>query len=36
LLHLLAGVGYKDFLMQRLSFLGSAVEVYILWDMIDV
>jgi hypothetical protein len=36
LLHLLAGVGFKDFLMQHLSFLGSAVGVYILWVMIDV
>jgi hypothetical protein len=36
LLLLLAGVGYEDFLMWHLSFLGSAVEVSILWDMIDV
>jgi len=36
LLHLLAGVGYEDFLMQHLSFLGNAVEVSISWDMIDV
>jgi hypothetical protein len=36
LLHLLAGVGYEDFLMQHLNFLGSAVEVSVLWDVIGV
>jgi hypothetical protein len=36
LLYLLAGVGYEDFVMQRISFLGSAVEVSILWDVIGV
>jgi hypothetical protein len=35
-LHLLAGVGYEYFLMQHLCFLGSAVEVSVLWAVTGV